>query len=119
MQVAQADMATHRMGQHHERLRQAQLLDPGEDRVEVGQIVLDLDDMAPMAMGEEAIRAALAAPVEDGDREAPALERRQRLAVLLDELGAARQDDHGALAARGGRRQVAQPDPHAVDHDLL
>jgi hypothetical protein len=29
-------MPAHRMGEHHERLRQAQLLDAGHDRGEIG-----------------------------------------------------------------------------------
>ena len=46
VQVAQPDMPAHRVRQHQQRARQAQLVHPGHDRGEIGQIVLDLGHMA-------------------------------------------------------------------------
>src|SRR6516225_2884610 len=57
--------------------------------------------LAPIA--QRPLGSALAAPIEDGDGKAACAQVTHGLEIFLDELGAARKQAHGALAARRRR----------------
>ena len=107
-------MPAHGVRQHRKGCGSPQLVEAGHHRREVGQIVLDLDHVAALAMCRK--------------RSEPPWPRQSRIAaakpsaassssvsrVLLDELGAPGQHDDGAarparLPARDGRRAPACP----------
>src|SRR5690606_38030246 len=71
--------------------------------------------MAALPVAQQAIRSALAAPVEDRGREAARGKIPRRLEILFDALVAARQQDDRALERAGYRREAAIAQLPAVE----
>ena len=94
------------------------MVEAGHHRREIGQIVLDLDNVSAITLSQVAVGATLSAPIEDRDREAPARQITQRLAVFLNELGApGKHDDCSARGTCGP--QMPEANAHPVHRDVL
>ena len=103
-QIAQQDMAAHRMADGQDRLRGIGRHDRVEEQFQVGDVGAEAVDVAGVVLGQGAVAQSLAPPVQRGDGKAALQQLADDLRrILLDELAAAGQQDH--RAARPFRRR--------------
>jgi len=109
----EAERGAHRM--REDEIGRGQLrLHLGHRQREIGLVVLEAPDMALARAADEALRAALAAPVEGQHMEAAAAQLRDGLAVALDELGPALYYDDRAAHRFHGRAPAREAQGSAV-----
>ena len=114
LEVEGADAAAHRVGEQDAGPRAlVEADDVGQELVGVAQVAVVAADVALLGVRQQAVGEALAAPVEGPDVVAAGGEVGVGVDVLLDELGAALEEDDGA-----GGRGVALGVPMGVA-DLL
>ncbi len=79
-----------------------------EELFQVAGVVEEAPDIAALAVADQPIGTALAAPVEGGNAKAAIGKVADGLEILFDALVAAGQHDHGALhrAGNGGKEAI-------------
>ena len=110
---AHHDRAAHRMPDGEDRRRTIRQHDLVHQRLEVALVFGKVADMALARIGQRALGTALTAPVESGDSKAAGAQFTHGLEIFLDELGAALEQAHRALAARR-RKPARKAHAHAV-----
>lgn len=107
--VGEGDETAGRMGEHVPRLRRGRR-EEAQDGVEIEVVGRQIGDVALARVVGEALRAALAAPVEGRHGEAAGLEVADRLVPALDVFAASLQGDHRAARPGDVEGRPAQPD---------
>ena len=112
-QAAQGDAAAHRMRKPR-HVAQAQVARGGKKGAQIALVIAKAPDMAARGVGQQPVRQALAAPVDDQRAPAGGGEVCHHQPVFLDVFRPPRQDQHAARpdAVRAG--PVRQPQPRAV-----
>ncbi len=83
--------------------------DPDDEVLQIQRMVAEAVAMIAGRIGMQTLRPTLPSPVEGRHREPAPLKIGDRLEILLDEIGAAQQQDNGAAAAAmGNAESVAQ-----------
>ena len=85
-----------------------------EELLQVCGVVAEAPDIAALAIADQPVGIALAAPVEGGDAKAAIGKVADGFEIFLDALVAAGQDDHGALQRARDRCKQAVADLLAV-----
>ena len=85
-----------------------------EEFFEVGDVVVETDDIAARRVPDQALRAALAAPIQDGGSETARRQIADGLEIFLDAFVAAGENDDRALEEAGLRRGKGVADRAAV-----
>jgi hypothetical protein len=111
-QIAQQDMAPHRVADGEDGLRGIGRDDRVEEQFQVADIGAEAVDVPGIVLGQGALAQSLPAPVQRGDRKAALKQFADHLRrVLLDELSAPRQDDRRrARGPAGLPERIAQQD---------
>jgi hypothetical protein len=94
------------MGQRKKRRRAVGQHDLTHEGVEIDVVAGEIPDIALARIAQRAIRQALPAPIQRGNREAAGAQIPHGLEIFLDELRPALKQADGALASR--RRRPAR-----------